>query len=174
MDGNIGVDSLYGMGSNFWIELPQSENTNNNIEASNGIKELESKKEEKTSTILYIEDSPSNVELVEQILIHTRSDIRLVTNMSGKKAIQLATELLPDLILLDLDLPDISGSEVLRILKADEKTKAIPVVIITADAMREQYDKLLKAGAEKYLTKPLDILEFLQVVDQWVIKRQKP
>ena len=174
MGGNIGVDSMPGMGSNFWIELPLSEGTNNNIETSNGIKESVSKKEEKSSTILYIEDSTSNVELVEQILIHRRSDIRLITNMSGKKAIQLAIELAPDLILLDLDLPDIPGSEVLRILKSDEKTRAIPVVIITADAMREQYDKLLEAGAEKYLTKPLDILAFLQVVDQWVIKKQIP
>ena len=74
----------------------------------------------------------------------------------------------PDLILLDLNLPDIHGSEVLKLILAEEKTRNIPVVVISADAMPQQLDRLLKAGAKHYLTKPLDISELLKIIDRYI------
>jgi CheY-like chemotaxis protein len=78
---------------------------------------------------------------------------------------------MPNLILLDLDLPDMHGSEVLQQLKANQKTMGIPVIIIGADAMPNQIDKLINEGAENYLTKPLDVIEFLKVIDEFFLSK---
>ncbi|MEI6062423.1 MAG: PAS domain S-box protein, partial [Bacteroidota bacterium] len=123
---------------------------------------------ESTGSILYIEDNASNIELVENILLAHRTGIHLITAMQGGLAVQMAVETCPDLILLDLDLPDIDGSEVLLRLQTDERTKAIPVVIVSADAMPGQFRKLMKAGANNFLTKPLDVLTFLALVDEFI------
>ncbi len=122
----------------------------------------------KSGTILYIEDNQSNIELIEQILANHRPDIRLLSNYTGKETVRMAIECAADLILLDLDLPDLHGGEVLEQLKTDEITKNIPVVIISADAMPHQLEKLMQAGAKDYITKPLDIIAFLNMVDEWL------
>ena len=118
------------------------------------------------STILYIEDNRSNIELIEEVFAEHRPEILLVTSKFGKKTIELAKKHKPGLILLDLDLPDLNGIEVLAQLLADEHTKSIPVIIISADAMSFQIDKLMKAGATGYLTKPLDVVLFLRTIEQ--------
>jgi CheY-like chemotaxis protein len=86
--------------------------------------------------------------------------------MHGRRGVELAREHLPELILLDLDLPDVPGQEVLRMLKEDPRTMGIPVVVISADVARRHTEKLLMAGARVYLTKPLDVPAFLAVVDE--------
>jgi len=120
---------------------------------------------------LYIEDNISNIELIEQILTAQRPDIRLTTHINGKQTVKLAIDCQPDLILLDLDLPDIHGSEVKQLMLAEERTKNIPVVIISADAMPQQIGSLLKSRAKDYLTKPLEIMGFLKVIDDIIIGR---
>ncbi|MEI6694760.1 MAG: PAS domain S-box protein [Bacteroidota bacterium] len=125
---------------------------------------------EKKKCILYIEDNTTNTELIELILYAYRSDIRLITDEKGEKTVQLAIENHVDLIVLDLDLPDIHGSEVLKKLLTNKKTKNIPVVIVSADAMPQQINNLLKSGAKKYITKPIAIQAFLEVLDEWVGK----
>jgi CheY-like chemotaxis protein len=84
---------------------------------------------------------------------------------------KLAAEFNPDLILLDLNLPDMHGSEVLELILADSKVNEIPVVVISADVMPHQLEKLMKSGAKDYLTKPLDVFSFLKVVDLWINKK---
>ena len=104
--------------------------------------------------------------MIEQIIQTQRPGLKLITEIYGKQAFKIAKDYHPDLILLDLDLPDIHGSEVLKRLQEDKQTKSIPVVILSADAMAKQIEKLMKAGAKDYLTKPLDVVEFLKVVDE--------
>ena len=115
--------------------------------------------------ILYIEDNLSNLTLVEQMLAE-QPHIELVTAMQGSLGLDLARKHLPDLILLDLHLPDLPGHEVLARLRADKLTCEIPVVVISADATTRQIQRLLAAGASNYLTKPLDIGQFFRVIDE--------
>jgi PAS domain S-box-containing protein len=122
----------------------------------------------KTGTILYIEDNESNIELIQQILADQRPYIQLLSNFTGKETVRMAIDCAAELILLDLDLPDINGNEVLEKLKADLHTKSIPVIIISADAMPYQVEQLMKAGAAAYLTKPFDVVQFLTTIDQFI------
>ena len=117
------------------------------------------------STILYIEDNLSNLELVRRVL-NRRPGIRLIDAMQGRLGVDLAREHHPDLILLDLHLPDISGTEVLRQVREDPRTNGIPVIVISADATPGQIERLLTDGALAYLTKPLEVKKLLTLLDQ--------
>ena len=167
MGGTFGVDSTLGEGSTFWIELPMASQPVLRNEWSADISKQKESNTGQSGTILYIEDNISNSELVQEILQNHRPEIRVITSPSGKLALEEAAGLIPDLILLDLDLPDMNGSEVFDALKAGADTCAIPVVIISADAMPQQIEKLMLAGARDYLTKPLNITEFLTMIDEW-------
>jgi len=114
---------------------------------------------------LYVEDNPSNLRLVEHVLAE-RGGVRLLTATHGQPVQDLARRHRPDLVLLDQHLPDIGGEEVLRRLQADPETAAVPVVVVSADATTGQIQRLLAAGASQYLTKPLDVSQFLEVLDQ--------
>jgi CheY-like chemotaxis protein len=117
--------------------------------------------------VLYIEDDPVNFTLVERIL-EFRPALTLMHARSGGSGVELAAAHGPKLILLDLNLPDMHGSEVLRQLQSDPATAKIPVVVLSADATPSQIERLLTAGARNYLTKPFDIDPFLAVVDEMV------
>jgi PAS domain S-box-containing protein len=171
MGGNIGVDSISGKGTTFWIELRQVESQKTIFEQS--ITEILSEESGPVyaGTILYIEDNRSNAELFEEIILTHRPTIRLGANKSGQQAVKLAIDYAADLILLDLDLPDIHGSEVLFNLQTDPLTKDIPVVIVSANAMPKQIEHLLSSGAREYLTKPIEVKGLLRVIDNWVGER---
>ena len=117
--------------------------------------------------VLYIEDDPVNFTLVERIL-EFRPALRLMHARSGGSGVELAQAHRPRLILLDLNLPDMHGSEVLRQLQRQPATAEVPVVVLSADATPSQIERLLTAGARNYLTKPFDIDPFLAVVDEMV------
>ena len=166
MRGTYGVESIPDKGSTFWIELPQAESQHDALDKSQQMKEIVARSSQHSGIILYIEDNVSNIELIEEVLDKKRPGINVITSIYGKETLKLAIEYKPDLILLDLNLPDMDGAEVLKIILGNDKTKDIPVVIISADGMQYQVDKLLKAGAKKYLTKPLDISVFLKIIDE--------
>jgi CheY-like chemotaxis protein len=115
--------------------------------------------------VLHIEDNPANVQLVAQIL-QRRGGVRLQAASSGADGLAAATAARPDLVLLDLHLPDISGEEVLAQLHRQPATAAVPVVVVTADATPAQRRHLLQHGAAAYVTKPIDVRELLALVDQ--------
>jgi len=168
MGGEIGVESVVGEGSTFWVEFPLSEGGNTvtgKIAPYQGSIRMG---EYKQGVILYIEDNASNIVLVEEIISSQRSNIRLITNTFGQNALPLALEFKPDIILLDLNLPDIHGSEVLKNLQSNEKTSEIPVVVISADAMPQQIAHLMAMGARRYVTKPMDLNVILKIIDEYI------
>lgn len=168
MGGEQGVESEIGKGSNFWIDLPKIIKELDRVQQNGDLQNGYQKEVEKKGSILYIEDNVSNIELVEQIISTNRPGIRLITNMFGKQAVQLAQQYKPLLILLDLNLPDMHGSAVLEQLKENEETGCIPVVVISADAMPNQLNALIKAGAKNYLTKPFDVSAFINILDSYI------
>ncbi|HVF72064.1 MAG TPA: PAS domain S-box protein [Chthoniobacterales bacterium] len=165
MQGSIGVNSTLGNGSTFWLELPEAKSPLLAATTLKGAVTTGEPTEEEARRLLYIEDNFSNVTLVEQMLAE-RPALELMTAVQGRVGLELARQHAPDVILLDLHLPDMPGWQVLAQLKADHLTRHIPVVVISADATAPQTKRLLSAGARAYLTKPLDIGEFFRVVDE--------
>ncbi len=119
----------------------------------------------KHQKLLYIEDNLSNLRLLECILAR-RTSIRLTSAMYGQLGLKLAREGRPNLILLDVHLPDLPGWEVLAALQDDPATRDIPVVVISADATSRQMQRLIETGAVAYLTKPIDVPKLLRVLDE--------
>jgi two-component system, sensor histidine kinase and response regulator len=171
MNGSIGANSALGQGSAFWVELACADSP---LERMSSAKRHapESESGATKRTILYVEDNLSNLTLIEQMLAD-QPHIQLITAMQGQLGIELARRHSPDMILLDLHLPDLPGWEVLSRLQRDKTTRDIPVVIISADATSRQIKRLMTAGAHAYLTKPLDMLEFSRVIDGTSANRLK-
>jgi PAS domain S-box-containing protein len=167
MNGRLGLESKLGTGSTFWVEFATA-NEQMSFDGSDASVQKSLDMNPHHGTILYIEDNGANVDLVKQIVEMKLSGVKLVTNSAGLKAVQLASEHQPDLILLDLNLTDIHGSEVIQRLKKEPLTRDIPVVIMSADAMTEQIDRMMSLGANNYLTKPIDIGLFLKEVDKYL------
>jgi CheY-like chemotaxis protein/two-component sensor histidine kinase len=165
MEGVIGVESNMGVGSVFWVELPSTapvvlpppvENTTAAEQAAETPAGVH--------TILYVEDNPANLQLVER-LISRRKDIRLLSAMDGNLGVELARACRPDVILMDINLPGISGIEALKILREDKTTAHIPVVALSANAMPRDIQKGLDAGFFRYLTKPIKVSELMDTLN---------
>lgn len=161
MGGRISVQSTLGQGSAFTIELDAAASTRLPAAPHTDVAPARS---ELTATVLCVEDNPSNLSLIEQVL-DARPNVRLLTAMQGALGAKLAREQAPDLVLLDLNLPDMSGETVLDDLKADPATASIPVVILSADASAGQHARELAHGAQSYLSKPVDVAELLSLID---------
>lgn len=167
MGGTLTVDSTLGEGSTFTVELGRGEPAAVAPPEADGDGAVAERSYDGERRLLYIEDTFANVRLVEEIL-SSRPSIRLLPAGMGSLGLELAAEHRPDLVLLDLHLPDVGGDEVLARLRADERTKDIPVVILSADATDRTPGPLLDAGAQAYLTKPIGVRELLEVVDTYV------
>jgi len=166
MGGAIGVESTVGKGSVFWFEL-------NSAAAPQLIADVDEpavatplldQTGAPLRTLLYVEDNPANLKLVEQ-LIARRPDLRLLSARDGNSGIQLARAHHPDMILMDINLPGISGIEALKILREDKGTAHIPVVALSANAMPRDIERGLQAGFFQYLTKPIKVTEFMNTLD---------
>lgn len=173
MGGSIAVVSTPGEGSSVTVSLPATEGPGGDS-APTGDADNDDRERQPDSqlSVLYIEDNDSNVHLIEHLL-RLRPGWRLLHAGLGGLGVELAVAHSPDLVLLDLHLPDIPGEEVLVALKSDPRTAAIPVVILTADARVGQLRQLVEAGAYRFLTKPVDVAEILDLLDS-VIARGSP
>jgi signal transduction histidine kinase/ActR/RegA family two-component response regulator len=166
MGGAIGVESTVGKGSVFWIEL----NLSAEPQFAAGPAKLvaaapaQVHADAQLRTLLYVEDNPANLMLVED-LIARRPDIRLLSAQDADRGIEMARAALPDAILMDINLPGISGIQALRILAEDPATARIPVIALSANAMPRDIAKGLAAGFSRYLTKPIKVDEFMDTLD---------
>jgi PAS domain S-box-containing protein len=165
MGGVIGVESNPGDGSVFWCELISSVAPQLVIE--NGETAFEAPPvpaSGRLRTLLYVEDNPANLKLVEQLLAR-RSDIRLLGAINGTLGIEMARASLPEVILMDINLPGISGIEALKILREDPTTAHIPIVALSANAMPRDIERGIEAGFFRYLTKPIKVREFMDTLN---------
>ena len=166
MNGTIGANSVPNKGTTFWVELARAESPLARVASVKLTSpHFNDALDVRRRTILYVEDNLSNLTLIEQMLAEDTAT-KLITAMQGQLGIELARQHAPDVILLDLHLPDLPGWEVLSRLKRDDSTSDIPVVVISADATSRQIKRLMAAGASAYLTKPLDMQEFFRVIEQ--------
>jgi len=167
MGGVIGVESKVNKGSTFWFDLPLTKSPG--VFARKGKTKIQSPPvSDITRTLLYIEDNFANFELVKQVLSE-QPQIELLWAMQGGVGLRLAEQRHPDLILLDLHLPDMHGMDVLEHLQKIEFTRDIPVIVLSADATSGQIDRLMQAGARYYLTKPLDVQGLLIVIEKLLL-----
>ena len=167
MGGDIGMSSNVGVGSLFWVELQRStpplwiyklalhHAAPAAVEAPCG----------QQRTLLYVEDNQANMDLAEQ-LIARRPDMRLLGAGDGMRGVLMARQHLPDLILMDINLPGISGLQALKMLQEDARTRHIPVLALSANALPRDIERGLEAGFFRYLTKPVRVAEFMEALDQ--------
>jgi signal transduction histidine kinase/ActR/RegA family two-component response regulator len=169
MGGTIGVSSTVGVGSVFWIELkaagPMPSLALEQVAALPSEAGLAVQESEHVYTVLYVEDNPESLKLVEQIL-SIRPDIRMLSAPDGRLGVELARVHLPDLILMDYNLPGLDGGSAQTILRNDAKTSHIPVIALTANAMPRAINQGLAAGFFRYITKPINIKDLLQAIDE--------
>ncbi len=166
MGGHIGVDSTVGVGSVFWFELIAASEPALAPAAGRtvAVVKTDPKANAVLHTLLYVEDNPANLRLVEQI-IERQPNIRLLTAVNANLGIQIARSAQPDVILMDINLPGINGYEAMNILRADPLTAHIPVIAISANAMPLDIVWGLKAGFFRYITKPINVSEFIAALE---------
>lgn len=169
MGGVIGVESSVGSGSVFWVELPAASAPELMFDdmhkaAADKPGDAAANPLQSRRTLLYVEDNPANLVLVEQ-LIARRGDLTLLTAVNGHLGIQMARAHQPDVILMDINLPGISGYGVLKVLHEDSATAHIPIMALSANAVPRDIQKGIDAGFFRYLTKPIEVVEFMDALD---------
>ena len=169
MGGTIWADSALGRGTRFTVELRTATDPSQRAVGTTEIRPPDAARRDTGGTVLYIEDNVSNLRLLERVL-DRRPGIALLSAMQGRRGLELARDHRPDLILLDLHLPDMSGRDVLAALGAEPSTRDIPVVMLSADATAHQIERLLVEGARRYLTKPIDVQLLLTLLDDMLGK----
>jgi signal transduction histidine kinase len=164
MDGQVTVASEPGVGTTFAIELPLTD-----AGESAPADGRRSPAPATAGNVLYIDDTKENLELIGSVLNELRPGVALRTATNGLDGSLLAEDQRPDVLLLDLNLPDISGEEVMRRLRARTQTGDVPVIVLSADSTSRNINRLLEAGADAYLTKPVNVPQFLDVLDRLLV-----
>jgi PAS domain S-box-containing protein len=174
MGGSVGVESRIGVGSDFWIEfqltcIPTLDCTDLVYPAP---QETPSTHEAPRYSVLYVEDNPANLDLVKQIIAR-RADVHFFSAAEAGIGIALARSHMPDVILMDINLPGISGMDAMQILRADPRTTHIPILALSANAVPRDIQHAIDSGFLNYITKPIKVNPFLQTLDAALILSQK-
>jgi CheY-like chemotaxis protein len=167
MGGTIGVQSTIGIGSEFWVQFKSAQTPPLDQCKTQIVRNpfpLQGDQCELRYTVLYVEDNPANVDLVEQILAR-RANVMLYSAVNGLQGVALARKHIPHVILMDINLPGMSGLDALNILRQDISTRHIPVIAVSANAMSLDIINGLSAGFFRYLTKPFQLDQFLEALD---------
>ena len=166
MDGHIGVTSEAGVGSTFWIELRVAESVPLPVSPALPRPDLAGALLDNSApvTLLYVEDNPANLTLVEEIVRYC-PQLRLLTARDGRLGVDMALTQLPQVILMDINLPHINGTDALKLLRADPRTAHIPVIALTANAMPGDVERSMAQGFYRYLTKPINLEEFTEAIN---------
>ncbi len=166
MDGNIGVSSAPGEGSIFWIELRVVDAVPIPSAPSLPRPDLAGALLDNSApvTLLYVEDNPANLTLVEEIVRYC-PQLQLLTATDGRLGVEMARTHLPQLILMDINLPHVNGTDALKLLRADPRTAHIPVIALTANAMPGDVERSMALGFYRYLTKPINLDEFTEAIN---------
>jgi PAS domain S-box-containing protein len=167
MGGKIGAESEFGQGSRFWLEFPLARETRNDtglMQATGTSSAMKPGNNQEQKTILYVEDNPANLKLVAHIL-SSRQHVRLLAAMSPQQAIELALDEAIDVVLMDINLPEMSGFDLAALLKREPAFQTVPFVAISADATKTSMHRASETGFIDYLTKPLDIKRFNSLID---------
>jgi PAS domain S-box-containing protein len=166
MGGTIGAESTVGVGSVFWVELALTPAPQLATREAERVALVQPPTAEGGSlrTLLYVEDNPANLELVEQ-LIARRPDLRLLSAADGNLGVEFARVYQPQAILMDINLPGLSGLEAMKILRADPATAHIPIIALSANAVPRDIQDSLAAGFFNYLTKPIKVGQFMAALD---------
>jgi CheY-like chemotaxis protein len=174
MGGKIGVESTVGVGSVFWVELPLTEAPeidNTDAEPAPTLA-LPANPELDSYSVLYVEDNPANLELVQQIIAR-RANVHFFSAAEAGSGIAFARSHKPDVILMDVNLPGISGLDAMQILRADPRTAHIPIVALSANAVPSDIEHAIAAGFVDYITKPINVNTFLRALDAALLLSQK-
>jgi CheY-like chemotaxis protein len=166
MGGTIGVESSVGVGSLFWFELHSAspQELDDTQTAPKSLEPVVLQETTRHQTVLYVEDNPANLSLVEQLLAR-RPDLHLLSAGNATLGLEIARAHQPDVILMDINLPGLNGFQALELLRQDPLTLAIPVIAISANAMVGDISKGLEAGFFRYITKPINVVEFMEALD---------
>ncbi|HVU04526.1 MAG TPA: ATP-binding protein [Polyangiaceae bacterium] len=165
MEGSIGFRSVAGEGSEFWVDMPAIEAASDGVVSEPVPAEPAPRRADRTQRlVLYVEDNPANVAFMRDMM-STFEDVDLVTLPTAELGVEFARARHPEFVIMDINLPGMSGLDALRALRAAPETKSIPVVALTAAASEREQRRGRHAGFHRYLTKPLNVAEFIEVME---------